>query len=314
MEVPSHSPQAPAPACRLSVVVAGVDSPGSAARALAALARACRDQDAEILFLDGTGAVEPPTGLASAVRVHRVPAGTSTPVMWAAGFARSRGRIVAFTTADFMVTESWARSLIRAIDAGATGAAGALTLSEGTSVVGWATFFLRYSAFLTPSAEGDASTLELPGDNAAYRREALLRHAHSFVEGFWEVDFHRRLRAEPGHHTLALVAGAEARFVPAVSLATVARQRFAHGSHSGAWRVETGARATWQVVLSAPLVPLVLTARMARRVGRARGYAWRFIASLPALLSLAAAWAAGEAWGALRGRSVMHAAQPRVAV
>jgi hypothetical protein len=52
-------------------------------------------------------------------------------------------------------------------------------------------------------------------------------------------------------------------------------------------------------VLAAPIVPLVLAQRAARRVwpsGRDRG---RFVVSLPWFLVLAGAWAAGEAWGAL---------------
>jgi hypothetical protein len=136
-------------------------------------------------------------------------------------------------------------------------------------------------------------------DNAAYRRDTLERHSASFADGFWEVDFHRRLRRENGGTRLEFIPGADAQFGPSSSFAPLARQRFAHGRHWGAWRVEQGVRSAWQVVVAAPLVPLVLGARIARRVLRRPSHRVRFVLSLPVVLALAAAWAAGEAVGAL---------------
>jgi hypothetical protein len=55
-------------------------------------------------------------------------------------------------------------------------------------------------------------------------------------------------------------------------------------------------------VLAAPLVPAVLALRVARRAARS-GRLGAALAGFPALLPLAAAWAMGEAAGALDTRT-----------
>jgi hypothetical protein len=279
-----------------------VNSERSIARVVAALERACRDVDAEIIIVDassdGTIARIPPEFASSERRQLRgLPVGTLTPVLWSTGLAMSRGRVVAFTTGHCEVGEGWARALLAGIDTGAAGVAGALSLHPDASATDEAVFYLRYSAFLT-AANGEARKAEeIPGDNAAYRRDSLDRHSASFADGFWEVDFHRRIRAEGAY--LAFVPNADVRFGPSAPLASYVRQRFAHGCFTGSWRVQTGVRSTWQVVGAAPLVPFVLMARIARRVLPRRTDRGRFLHAVPPLLALATAWAIGEAYGAV---------------
>ncbi len=189
--------------------------------------------------------------------------------------------------------------MIDALDAGATGAGGPLVIAPGARPLDWAVFYLRYSAFMPETIGSGPVDGEIAGDNAAYRREALDRHADSFADGFWEVDFHRQIRREGGW--LVAVPAATAAFGRSFPLRTIAAHRFAHGRQFGAGRVRGGIRAAWQIVLAAPAVPVVLAARAARRVARTTTGRWRFIVALPWFLLLAGAWASGEAWGALRG-------------
>jgi hypothetical protein len=195
------------------------------------------------------------------------------------------------------VPAEWARSLLGGIERGRTGVAGSLALAPDTGAVDWAVFYLRYSNFLDDVDRDREVAGEIPGDNAAYRRDALDRHASSFVDGFWEVDFHRRIRAEGAR--LALVPGATTRFRPFASLWSFVQQRFEHGCQFGAWRVTSDGRPAWRIVIAAPVVPFVLVGRIAGRVLRKPPERVRFVRALPALLTLATAWAAGEAWGAL---------------
>ena len=81
---------------------------------------------------------------------------------------------------------------------------------------------------------------------------------------------------------------------------TIATHRFQHGREFGAGRVR-GGRPAWLLVLGAPAVPLILASRAASRVWGGGGSRPRFMAALPWFLVLASAWAAGEAWGAVRG-------------
>jgi hypothetical protein len=54
-----------------------------------------------------------------------------------------------------------------------------------------------------------------------------------------------------------------------------------------------------RIVVAAPFVPLILVWRAAWRALREREHRKRFLLALPLFLALAAAWAAGEAHGAL---------------
>jgi hypothetical protein len=298
---PTPSPSTQPVGCALSIVIGSVNSARCIARALASFERACVGLDAEILIVDAStdATVERIAEVRPSARVRRLRPGTLTPALWSAGLAMSRGRVVAFTTGHCVVGEGWARALLAGLENGATGVAGSLSPALDSDVVDWGIFYLRYSAFLGAGEARVESAPEIPGDNAAYRRDTLERHSASFADGFWEVDFHRRLRRENGGTRLEFIPGADAQFGPSSSFAPLARQRFAHGRHWGAWRVEQGVRSAWQVVIAAPLVPLVLGARIARRVLRRPSHRVRFVLSLPVVLALAAAWAAGEAVGAL---------------
>lgn len=285
----------------LSVVVAATDASRSIERCLRHLERSCAGLRAELLVVDAStdDTAARVAALRGAATLFRLRPGTLTPQLWAEGYRRSSGRIVAFTTGHCLVLPAWARSLVQALEAGAAGAGGPLVLGRDTGPLDWAVFYLRYSAF-TPERLGAGRIAgDIAGDNAAYRREALDRHAAALERGFWEIDFHRRLRADGDW--LAAVPAALIEFGPSFPLRTIISHRFAHGTHFGAARVRGGARARWQIVLAAPLVPLVLAARAAARVlGTNRGR-WRFVVALPWFLVLASAWAAGEAWGAMRG-------------
>jgi hypothetical protein len=176
-------------------------------------------------------------------------------------------------------------------------------IGQGTTPLDWAVFYLRYAGFMPHALSAGRTDQDVAGDNAAYRREALERHAASFAAGFWEVDFHRLVRADGGWLTVAPDALVE--FARSFSLGTILRQRFAHGRHSGARQVKGGRRPSWQVVLGAPVIPFVLAARAARRAA-AGPSPWRLVVALPWFLLLATAWATGEAFGAWRagaGRS-----------
>lgn len=285
--------------CDLSIVVGSVNSARSIARCVASLEAACDGIDAEVIVVDASRDGTLDRIGDARVTVRRMPPGTLTPRLWSKGYLSARGRVVAFTTGHLAVGSEWARALLREIAGGAAGAGGPLALAPTSGPVDWAVFYLRYSAFLETGRDVD-NLPEIPGDNAAYSGDLLRAHVDTFADGFWEVDFHRRLRGHDPAARLAFVSDAVAEFGPSDSLMNFARQRFAHGQHFGAWRVTVANRAALLVVAAMPLVPLVLLVRIARRVLRHPSHRRRFVGALPALAVLSAAWAVGEAWGALR--------------
>lgn len=285
--------QVPAP--DLSVVLAAVDADRHLSQSLDALIRGCEGIGTEIFVV---GAVDPAAQpMREGVTFLSAPADRLTPELWADGIKRANGRVVALTTAHFAVASGWGLALEQTLKGRVAAAGGPVTLAANTSAADWAVFFLRYSAFLAPNWSDGPTSGELAGDNAAYRREDLVRHAATLDQGFWEVDFHRLLRAEG--LTLERVSSASASFGRSFRVSTFLAQRFAHGREFAAGDVVTGRRSRVRLVLFAAAVPVVLAVRAARRVGWRRDLL-RFSAGLPMFLFYASAWAAGEAAGALR--------------
>jgi Glycosyl transferase family 2 len=287
----------------LSVIVGSLDAAGSMRECLSALQAACEGIDAEILVADASA--DESAHLARealpTARILTLPVGTLVPALWGAGLRESRGRVVAFTIAQCVVEPGWARALLEGIRAGAAGVGGRLDVRRDTGATGRATFYLRYSAWLSVP---DGPAHEIAGDNAAYDHESLLSVRDSNGGPFWEVEAHARLRGSG--RTLVIHPGATAWFTDDTALGTMAARRFAHGRHSGSFRVRSGVRTRWQMVLGAPLVPLVLLVRVGRRVARAPEHMMGFVTSLGAFLVLATAWAAGEAIGGFTAGAEMR--------
>jgi len=285
----------------LTVVIASIDSTRSLALCLSHLDRACAGMRTEIIVVDASqdAAAHAVQAMCGAVALIRRPPGTLAPYLWAEGFRRSTGPIVAFSTSHCLVSPDWATALVRTLDAGATGAGGPLVIGRGTSPLDWAVFYLRYAGFMPHTLRAGRTDRDVAGDNAAYRRDSLERHVATLDNGFWEVDFHRHVAADGGW--LSVAPDAQVEFTRSFSFSTIVRQRFAHGRHSGARRVAGGMRSAWQVVLAAPFVPFLLAARAGvHAVGGASP--WRLPAAMPWFLPLATAWAIGEAFGALGAR------------
>ena len=289
----------------LSVVVGSLDGAGTIRDCLQALKAACTGLDAEIIVADASADDSARLARESLpdARVLSLPMGTLVPSLWGAGLREARGRVVAFTIAQCVVDPGWARALLDGIQGGAVGVGGRLAVRRGSSATGRATFYLRYSAWLSV-ADGPAT--EIAGDNAAYDHAALRSVREASGAAFWEVEAHARFRA--AGQRLVVHPGATAWFTDRTPLGTMAARRFAHGRHSGAFRVRSGIRTRWQMVLGAPLVPFVLLVRVARRVARAPGHMAGFATSLGAFFVLAAAWAAGEAIGGFTAGAEMREA------
>jgi len=284
-----------------SVVVACTNAGPSILECLRRLENACAGIDAELIVVDAStdDTAARVTAMGGSVRLICLAPGTLTPVLWAEGYRGATGRVVAFTTGHCLVSPRWAAALRTAIDGGAAGAGGPLVLAPSARLLDVAVYYLRYSAFMPHTLGNGRIDGEIAGDNAAYPREWLDRYADSLADGFWEVDFHRLVRAGGGW--LAAVPEAVVEFGRSFPAATIMRQRFAHGTQFGAGRVRGGSRTVSQIVFAAPLVPFVFAMRAARRVAASHRDTMRLIAALPWFIVLAACWAAGEAWGALRG-------------
>ncbi len=285
----------------LSIVLA-LDGSSPRRDALATLRQACRGLSVELIV--AAAGVPPDADELEAsfpgARVECRPRGTLTPVLWAAGLGVARGRNVAFTTDQVRVSPTWAQTLLAALASGAVGAGGPIELGPGYDAATAAAYFIRFSAFSSRRWPAPTWARDVPGDNAAYRRESLLCHADLLMDGFWEVEFHRRFEGEGG--MLRMEPGARASLVGPVAFGPMLRQRYRHGRVFGSSRVQRHGEPSLKLLLSAPLVPLLLIVRIAMRVLPEAGMRRIFLGALPRLALLSTAWAAGEAAGAVGAR------------
>ena len=282
----------------LSVVI-GSAGPGMALEACLSGLEPQRD-GVEVLVCEGQ---KSPTELRTrfpwACFVERP--GGLVPELWSEGIARATGEIVALTIAPMLAAPNWIETIRehhRRFDV----VAGAIEPGLGLRLVDWAEYLCRYAKDMLPF-EGHRC-LDLPGDNASYKRPLLERMRELYEDGFWEPVVHRRL-ADEGvalWHTPEIVV----RQGRSAGARLFWRQRLAHGRHYGRERgAEFGRGRNLAGVLASPLVPLLLSLRVLRQVARKRRHGARAFLALPLILAFNVAWAIGEARGhleTLRGR------------
>jgi len=261
--------------------------------AIDAILTACEGLPSEIILVGGVPRPRDPRVSEYVQTSHE----TLTPVRWGLGLAKARGDIVAFTTSELLVHPQWARKLLEAFTDQVAGAAGGIELSPRAGAAQCAMYLLRYSAFV-PAEPGPPMPVEdIPGDTGAYRRFALLAHPDLLERGVWEVEFHRRFLRD-GLLLLRLPESL-ATFAGKATFVASTQQRYSHGREFGRARVSRLGQSKARVVAAAPLVPIVLTTRILRRVAGTNLGRVRVVAAMIPLLLLAGAWALGEAIGAL---------------
>lgn len=227
--------------------------------------------------------------------------GALVPELWRDGIDASEGEIVALTIAQMVPAPNWV-AVLRGEHARNDVVAGAIDPGRSLRISDWGEYFCRYAADMRPFAGHEC--LALPGDNAAYKRALLERTHDLYRDGFWEPEVHRRLAADGivlwHEPELVVYQGRSAGWWAFV------RQRLAHGRAYGRQRgARFGPARNAAGVLSAPLVPFLMTARVLRQVLAKRRHRVRALLALPAIISFNAAWAAAEARGhidALAGR------------
>ncbi len=287
-------------AFEISVILAEAQGQPDLRPALASIERACAGLSTEVLVVRPSG--RPPLSSWPALMVRELVTDEATlvPQRWGVGVRAAAAPVFACLTSEFTVHEDWARALLDALGNGAVGAAGAIELGTHAGATAAAVYLVRFSSYLPrPGAEPKAAE-NIPGDTAAYRRDAVMRFPDLLADGFWEIEFHRRFAAA-GQQLLALPQPL-ATFRPKRGLGASLLLRYRHGREYGVTRVVRHRHHAWRLILGAPLVPFVLVGRIVRRVMAVPGRRRLMFGAFPALMMISAAWAAGEAAGAWSAR------------
>jgi glycosyltransferase involved in cell wall biosynthesis len=294
--IAGRSKERPVFSPELSVVIGAVDAERSIRGCLASVVEACRGIDTQVIVVASSG--DKTSAIAAEfpdAQIIDMPRDTLVPRLWSEGITRARGDKIALITGHCEVDPRWARELTAAIDAGAAGAGGPIALASDATTLDSAIYFIRYSAFFPLTVAGDIRVREIAGDNAMYAKGVLDSHESSFNDGFWEIEFHERLRADGGY--LVISESAPVVFGRSFSLPVIGTHRLMHGRHFSAWRARGRKAYALRIILGGLLVPFILFARTAGRVWRVKEHRRRFLAASPLVFLLAWCWAIGEIIG-----------------
>jgi hypothetical protein len=162
----------------------------------------------------------------------------------------------------------------------------------------WLVYFIEYNASLPPVSAGE--THELNDANIAYPRQLLLEHRHLLDDGYWPMSLHPTLAAR-GEKFLSVPEMVVYHRGP-FDFFYYLHQRFLFS------RAFAGVRARKQspvrrlaYLVAAPIVPLMLVARMTRTVVAKGRRVPEFVKTLPLIVPAVTVLVVGEWIGCLLG-------------
>jgi len=232
------------------------------------------------------------------VRVVEVLETRPIPRLRYLGVMRARGDLIAILEDHAAVDSEWAKALIDGHRDPLVGAIGGAVENGERGLVNWSVFFTEYAAYMSPVPEG--LTDDLPGNNIAYKREHLLRHADVLDAGKWESWVNDRLRSEGV--PIASTNRAVVRHIKPFRLGYFLTQRFHFArSYAGMRRGEQSWAKRLVYAAGSSILPALLLARVARTTLRKRRNLGMFVVSLPLIALFLTVGAFGEMVGYLAG-------------
>ncbi|MFO0952639.1 MAG: glycosyltransferase [Isosphaeraceae bacterium] len=283
---------------RLSVVIASVNGWKLLEATLEALDAQPERAEMELIVVEAVGPSvrERLRGRSPGVTVIEADR-DSVPRLRYQGVTRARGEVVAILEDHGRVAPDWAATLLRE-HKGDWGAVGGPVENGQRGLVNWAVYFCEYTPYMAPVSEGE--TADLPGNNIAYKRRHLLRHARVLDEGKWESWINDRIRADgvPIASTNAMVV----HHIKPFRLGYFLNQRFHFArSYAGMRRSDQSWARRLVYGVGSLALPALLFARVARNVARKGRNRGKFLLVSPLVGIFLTVGAAGEMIGYLLG-------------
>ncbi len=214
------------------------------------------------------------------------------------GVQRSRGGLVAILEDHGLVGRDWASAVISAHRDSDLGAIGGTVENGRPGLVNWAAFFTEYSRYMSPVVEGEHS--DLPGNNIAYKRPYLLRHAGELQKGRWESWINDKLRADGVK--IASTNAAVVHHNKTFRLGHFLVQRFHFArSFAGMRRVDQTLTTRLVYGFGSLALPFLLMLRVTRTALAKGRHLKEFAAAMPLIALFLAIGAYGEMLGYLFG-------------
>ena len=255
---------------------------------------ALRDRFAGVVFLPVSDLPAPPR---KGSREHHNP-------LRARGVAAARGRIVALIEDNARPAPDWCARMIAAHEEDHAAIGGAIE-NDIDRPLNWAVYFCDFGSYQNPLPPGEAAGAS--DANVSYKRDRL-----EAIRPVWQETFR-----EPEVNGALLARGETIALSPEIvvyqqrsdlTFGAALQERYVWGRSFGAMRRQslTGGRRLVYAALS-PLLPPLLTLRVARNTLQKGRPAGRFLKALPFLVPMTLAWALGEMAGYLMPSSRLEA-------
>lgn len=213
------------------------------------------------------------------------------------GLRAATGDVIVLTEDHAHAAPTWCAELLAGLDRHPKAAAmGGAVECDSDRQLNWAVWFCDFGRYQNPLPEGPAAFVS--DSNVAYRRDALVA-----VAAAWRQDYH-----ETAVHWAMQAAGYELCTTPravvwqarsGLSWSGALRERYVWArSFAGTRAGLIGAR-RFVLALLTPLLPLLMTWRLAATAIQRGRWTGRFLACLPLIILLQTVWAAGELVGYL---------------
>jgi glycosyltransferase involved in cell wall biosynthesis len=233
------------------------------------------------------------------VRVVRDPEAAGVPALRRRGVEEASGEYVAIIEEHCSAAPDWLRQALAAFARGPYAAVGGAITDYGYDRLrDWLVYFIEYNASLPPVSAGE--THDLNDANIAYPRKLLLEHKHLLDDGYWPMSLHPTLAAR-GEKFLSVPEMVVYHRGP-FDFFYYLHQRFLFS------RAFAGVRARKQspvrrlaYLVAAPIVPVMLVARMTRTVLAKGRRVPEFVKTLPLIVPAVTVLVAGEWIGCLLG-------------
>jgi hypothetical protein len=271
----------------LAACLDSIEAARSVVAAPVIVARAGDGEDAAALVEGRTGVtVVPVHGKSDVPRLRGVGMAAAPAAPW-----------VAVTEDHCLADAHWLERLLESAGPGVDVVGGGMGNAR-PGVVEWAAYFSEYG-FFSSARRGSGDPPLLTGANVAYSARVVPVVARQALRGDWENTIHRRLHEEGA--TFQWAPRARILQNGTYRMGAFVRDRFEHGRDYARTRlVGRSGAARWIRVASTPLLPFLLTARVARAAAAEDPLA--FVRSLPLTATFLGAWSLGEAAGYLQGR------------
>jgi GT2 family glycosyltransferase len=214
------------------------------------------------------------------------------------GIHQSRGELVALLEDDCLVGPDWGQNIFAAHrqNPNTIAIGGPILPGRYQKPLDWAVFFCEYGRFLPPFS---GPVPHLPGNNISYKRTALLDHFNP-DDGFYDVFIHQQLQ-QTGQPLLADEKLAVTH-ITTWSGKHLLAVPYHHGRTFAGMRLQGRPfpRRLLYAMLS-PLLPWLLTGRLARELFGRKAYRASFLQSLPWIVVFYGSWSLGEVAGAMFG-------------